>query len=675
MQTRNAGLRRYMYEHMIARTINRTSELTKTPILVSQGRRLRDLMEERLNEQGRSFNDGDLPVADALGAIQSVMQENVPGYKPLFQPADTSSKGYKALYEEFTSIVGLKGSAGAAGPRLPISPYDPRWGSRRTVKQAGTSILYVLDGDIAAYADGKPSNIEKVTTSELTLYRLTDEGKAKEAGRALSLDDVSGLTELMGRMSTAEYNEVRQWVLDGARNPETGRYNARQFMSTDALARSRAVLDMLAEEGIPYTIEKDLRPGQIRARLTGTNMTVRLTDTRDKEQWVGRVYDNGATLYFSTTARRDNKQVAYVPTVDEVCDLVRVALGRPVERKDGKGLVGRVGERQTSKGKTVQESYLSTGTLTSAYKDMPGMNGEQIVIRRQMKERSASSRFFADTPEGREQASGFITSAVHSARQNVIEQLDVDGLIQQLRDHEDAAREGTYIPMLSGDPDLAAVGRAYWDVLRGAETTLLKPEATRAEYAEATGLLDDMDQESDLSGVHDMLAGSVAYTGTPEERVRAHLRDLLDTQIGIDEPIDSDDFVFDPVRVARYMTSEHGQWRNNDDLVAAMRSVGMPQEKIVGESFYSNTFRDRLITFDESTALPMETVEDEFTQSMLEVVSDTLESCAVTPGSIRVDANGVVELQLTNRAKTAKKPHKVFSERFIIIYLSCLVLA
>ena len=73
MQTRNAGLRRYMYEHMIARTINRTSELTKTPILVSQGRRLRDLMEERLNEQGRSFNDGDLPVADALGAIQSVM--------------------------------------------------------------------------------------------------------------------------------------------------------------------------------------------------------------------------------------------------------------------------------------------------------------------------------------------------------------------------------------------------------------------------------------------------------------------------------------------------------------------------------------------------------------------------------------------------------------------------
>ena len=118
-------------------------------------------MEERLNEQGRSFNDGDLPVTDALNAIQSVMQENVPGYKPLFQPADTSSKGYKALYEEFRNMVGLNGSAGAAGPRLPISPYDPRWGSRRTVKQAGTSILYVLDGDIAAYETVSRATLRK----------------------------------------------------------------------------------------------------------------------------------------------------------------------------------------------------------------------------------------------------------------------------------------------------------------------------------------------------------------------------------------------------------------------------------------------------------------------------------------------------------------------------------
>lgn len=644
MQTRNAGLRRYMYEYMIARTINRTSELTKTPILVSQGRRLRDLMEERLQEQGASLSDGGLPVSQALGAIQAVMREHVPGYIDLFRPEDTSSKGYTSLYADFASMIGIKGSAGPAGPRLPISPYDPRWGTRRTVKQAGSTILYVLDEDIMQLADGKASNLERVTSQYLNLYRLTDDGKAKEVGRALSLDDVSGLTELMGRMTTKEYNDVRQWVLDGARNPQTGRYNAQGFMSAEALARSRAVLDMLAEEGIPYTVEKDLRPGQIRARLTGTNMTVRLTDTRDKEQWVGRVYDNGATLYFSSTMRSwDNRQVEYVPTTDEVCDLVRVALGRPVQRKDGKGLVGQVGTRTLVNGKTVQESYLSNNMLTSAYKDMPDMPGEQVVIRRYTKERTAPSRFFAPTPEGRDQAVAFINQAVSTARENVAAQLDIDYLIAQFHKHEEEAREGTYIPVLSGDPDLVLVRRAYWDVLRGAETTLLRPEATREEYMMATEILDEMDEASDLSGIHDMLAGSVAYTGSPEDKVRAHLHDLLDVQIGVAESVDSENFVFDPVRVARYMTSEYGQWRNNDDLVAAMRGAGVTKEQITGESFYSDAFRDRLIEFDETTALSADLVEDDFTRSMLQTVTQSLESCAVIPGSVRIDANGVVE--------------------------------
>ena len=171
MQTRNAGLRRYMYEYMIARTINRTSELIGSPILVSQGRHLRDLMEAKLNENGRSFNDGDLGVPEALDAIQSVMSENVPGYKPLFQPADTSSKGYKALYKDFTATIGLSGSAGVAGPRLPISPYDPRWGTRRNVKQAGSSILYILDDDIVAFADGKPGEGHVLGTQALSSHR------------------------------------------------------------------------------------------------------------------------------------------------------------------------------------------------------------------------------------------------------------------------------------------------------------------------------------------------------------------------------------------------------------------------------------------------------------------------------------------------------------------------
>ncbi len=82
--TRNAGPGAGMYEHMIARANQSNSRLRRL-ILVSQGRRLRDL--SLASSMNRSFfNDGDLPAADALNAIQSVMQENVPGYKP-FVPA------------------------------------------------------------------------------------------------------------------------------------------------------------------------------------------------------------------------------------------------------------------------------------------------------------------------------------------------------------------------------------------------------------------------------------------------------------------------------------------------------------------------------------------------------------------------------------------------------------
>lgn len=641
MQLAQSGLRRYMYEFIVARTINDTSDSLDQSILVSQGRRLRDLMEERLREKGTSFDDPRLSIPDALGAIQSVMQDEVEGYEDIFTPADHTSRAYRMMFAQFSNGVGIKqGAREVTGEgRLPISPYDPRWAQRYAVKQAGSSIPYVSVKDIDTYAGGLPANLDKVRNPELMISLRTGEDQSTELGSAYSLDDVSGMTELMGRMSTQDYQKVRSWVIDGAYDPKTGRMSTDRFMSPEAIARSRAILDMMAEEGIPYTVEPDLQPGQIRARLTGTNMTVRLTDTRDKERWVGRVYDNGATIYFSSTARgSDRKQMDYIPTTDEVCDLIRVGLGRPVERKDGKGLVGHVNSRQVrGRNATTQDSYFSNNMMTSVYKDMPGMPGEKVVIRRYTKDRSASSQYFTKDETGAQRARAFLEDSIASARNNVQAQLNIDGLIQQFNEHADEAREGTYVPDFPGDPDLAGVAEAYWDVLRGAETTLLKPEATREEYAAATEVLDGMDEGSDLDGIHDMLAGSVAYTGSPEEKIRAHQADLLEVQFG-----NSVDTGFDPVRVGRYMSSEYGQWRNNDDLVAAMRAAGVRKEQILGDSFYSDSFRDRLIEFDESTAVPAEFVDDEFIRSMLDTVRESLEACAVTPGSIKVDHYGVV---------------------------------
>lgn len=653
MQKQNSGLRSYMYEYFIYRTITRTGELTGRPILVSQGKHLRHLIGERLRAQGTSIDDPGLQVSQALEAIQGVMNDEVPGYQDLFRPPTTQSKGYRALLGEFTAMTGLSaqgGSTGPSGPRLPVSPFDPRWSGRRTVKLAGSKQLYILDGELETLAGGRAADAHRVVSDQLHLYSLDEDERAVDVGQALTLDDVSGLSELMGRMTSRDYSNIRQWVLDASRDPVSGTYDPSRFMTHEAVSRARAVLDHLAESGVPYTIEKDRRPGQIKARITGTTIDVRLTEVRSNEHWVGRVYDNGQSLYYSTTRKEPgtNRFTHYTPTQDEVIKLVDLAMGRQVDRADGKGVVGAVSQSQTTRWDPrgqqyqqtrTQESYLSGRIMTAVYKDLPGDDGAKVVVRRDLTNRSSQARFFAATPEGVAQATGFIDSAVASARENVRQSLDVEGLVRALQEHPDEAREGTWMPELSGDQDLALVQRAYWDVLRGAQTTLLRPDASREEYSASTAVMRDMDESSDLDGVHDMLAGSVAYTGTPQEKVEAHLEGLLDNQIGSAVPGGA----FDPVRVARYMTSEHGQWRNNDDLVAAMRRAGTDPSRLTGSSFYSDVFRDRLIRFDKSSMRMIDQVTDPFTQQMLETVRESLETCAVTPGHIAIDANGVIE--------------------------------
>ena len=212
MQKQNSGLRSYMYEYFIYRTIIRTGELTGRPILVSQGKHLRHLIGERLRAQGTSIEDPGLQVSQALEAIQGVMNDEVPGYQDLFRPPTTQSKGYRALLGEFIAMTGLSaqgGSTGPSGPRLPVSPFDPRWSGRRTVKLVGSKQLYILDGELEILAGGRAADVHRVVSDQLHLYSLDEDERAVDAGQALTLDDVSGLSELMGRMTSRDYSNIR----------------------------------------------------------------------------------------------------------------------------------------------------------------------------------------------------------------------------------------------------------------------------------------------------------------------------------------------------------------------------------------------------------------------------------------------------------------------------------
>lgn len=679
MKRKSPGMPRYLFESIFHQTVQRAQETTGKVITVSAARALRSKLDEHLAAEGVSMSDPNLGISPVLRSIEATMSEGVVGYEPVFVEKSPQDPAYREMSNRFTDMVGFTHKAdgevvqpeiGPLGPRLPISPYDPRWAVRSTVKAAGSSVLYVADHDVETLAGGEVDRLDSVKGPELALYRPSqDETSLVEAGDALTIDDVSGMTELMGRMSPREYNAVRSHVIAAGRLP-SGQLDFNRYMSTEALGRATAILDELRAQGVGYQIKPDRYDGQIKAEIDGTRISVRLTEPREQEAFVGRVYDDGVSTYYSTNQKVPGSQrtQAYVPSARESVDLMRFAQGQPVLRSDGEGYVGERGTHKEgawsrSGGQNlrrvmvdVPDAYF-TGDKSSMnlVGDLLGEDGRAVAegakffIRRSAAARSPQSAWFGAPEKGEE----FLEEAVTSARANLTVALDLDGLFEEFQEHAEAAEAGEHFFETSGDVEVAAIQRAYWDVLRGAQTTLLRPGATEDEYNDKVGVIGELTMDDDSrKATHDMLVAELAYTGTPEQKVRDHAKDLLDEMIGTYEPrevtaVGGERRVqrFNPAQVSERMTSEFGQWRNQADLVAALRITEVEGDHLVGEGFYTRTIKDRLVKFDPATAEEPGQVQDPFVESMMVVAMETLERNGCEVLDMSVDANGIIHYE------------------------------
>ena len=571
---------------------------------------------------------------------------------------------------------------GPAGPRLPISPYDPRWAVRSTVKRAGSELRYAMDNEIEQFAGNNVSRLPQIDNEELRLYTVDAAGTAADAGQALTLDDVSGLTELMGRMSEQEYRNVRDWAIEGARTP-SGALNASRFMSEKALGRATAILDELREQGVPYAVKRDRNQGQVKVEIEGTKMSVRLMDVRDNEQFVGRVYDDGVTTYYSTNVKTEGSQktLAYTPSNAEAVALLRIAQGKPVERFDGQGLVGERGTHLESEWDRirarrvqveVQDTYYNTSDRASMavvgdlkVNGVAPEPGAKVMVRRSAKSRTATARYFVDASSGE----NYLREAVGTARENLNDAFEVDRLVAEHAEHAEQAAAGEWFPEFSGDAEVAAIQRSYWDVLRGAQTTLLRAGASEEEYQEKVGVIGEFQVGPDeAANIHDMLVRDLAYVGSAEQKVRDHAADVVDELIGFydqHEVVLADGEIvtrrFDPVRVANYMSSMSGTWRNNADIVAALRATGLDGDELMGSSFYATAVKDRLIRFNEGVAVPPSEHEDPFIRQMGEVVRSAIERNGGELESLLVDDQGIVSWS-ANRFNRTGDPDAVSGE-------------
>lgn len=646
------GLRRYFYEYLHYRAVEQARNQTGQVIPISQAKAIRARVDEILGQRGTALADPRLGVTDCLTAIDQAFAEKVSGYEPQFGDHPPQNERYQQSQREFTRATGVGAQADPKSARLPISPYDPDWSERATVKRAGTALVYLPDETIARVAGGEVETLADPRRENMVLWRFDDEGKPFEAGRAMTNDDAAGLTALTDKMSQQEYDQVREWVIDGGRDPQTNRVDRNRFMSQRAVARSAALLEELKAQGVSYEVMRDREPGQIKAKIAGTGMEIRLTDTRQEEYAGARIYDNGTVLRYSTNYRVPGGMAVYSPSPAEAVQLLRFAQGHRIERTDLPGhAAGETGttHQERGRGRTLvdvpdsyhvdRESMFVVGDYVALGESGP-RPGSKVMLRRDAKNRSLPT-FFVDA----EPAEAYAKAAVESARENLQAALGVEGLIA--RAEAELKRTGGDLdaiepPEYSADSEVAAIQRSYWDVLTGAHSDLLRPGATEEMYQKRLEEIGELRAD----GVPEM--GNLVYGGTAVEKVRQHAEDVPFELIGTweAEPHDVDgewvDQRFDPDRVARYMTSPTGQWSNLDNLASALRRCGISPDEIMGSTFQTTRFKDRLVRFNAERSMPIADHESAFMRHIGATVRESIERNAATVSEILVDEQGVI---------------------------------
>ncbi|WP_030895960.1 hypothetical protein [Streptomyces sp. NRRL F-5053] len=650
------GLRRYFYEYLYFKAVEQARHQTGAIIPISQAKAIRSRIDALLEQHGTALADPRLPVRPCLRAIDQALGESVQGYEP------STDRHFDERQREFAQATGIGAQADPKSMRLPISPYDPRWSGRASVKRAGTEMVYLPDETIERVAGGEVEAIASARYGNIKLWRIDEHGNAFEAGRAMTYEDASGLTALMDKMSAREYEQVRDWVIDGGRDPRTGKIVRSRFMSHRAVARSAAILDELKAQGMPYEITRDREPGQIKAKLAGTGMEIRLTDTKQEEYAGARVYDNGTVIRYSTNHQTGKGVAIPSPGPAQAVTLLRFALGQRIERMDHPGTaVGEIGgthpEAVRGRGRVaVPDAYHGDRESMFVVADYALPEGEthgaKVMLRREAKNRSMPTFFVEAEP-----AETYLKAAVESARENMRAALGAEQLIT----HAEAELQRTggvtdelRPPEYSADAEISAIQHSYWDVLTGVRSDLLRPGATEEMYQARLDEIGELRTDG-LTGL-----GNLVYGGSAADKVRAHAEDVPFELVGTWETalheVDTEwvEQRFDPSRVAKYMTSPTGQWSNLDNLAAAARRAGIPPQELMGSSFQTTRFKDRIVQFDARSARPIASHGSAFMRRIGETVRESLERNAASVSEILIDEQGVIAWRGEKLRKSGK---------------------
>lgn len=595
------------------------------------------------------------------------------GEKP-FQTHDEIQNAFTDTFGEFKAMTGFDSNQKDSNGEynlykehgfLPISPYDPRFANLGSVITWGSQ----LDG-VSVENNREASDMSTVRGAMITPLahdlhlddRFGDYVAYFPANSTLySVDDYSGLSRLRPWMTDAEYKRVRDHVNEAV---DMEHITPEQMVAYSRMADKAAyILRGLRAEGYTYKISPESELGQIKATVDGTRLNIRLTDVPKNADYVGRTYDGGVQGYFNASRRNADNKYSYDSTPQEALDLVNFALGRPVSTRGytnnwNVGLDGQATRMIARKNVNTHIAYHSNGNFSALYKPLFDQNGKPDPFNNVVKMYfNAKSKTNSTTPmiDGNA-ANEYLQDSVESARKNFAKRIDAQRLIDESKAVDKAVADGDstdphvadgYTPDMDNDPLINSIQQDIWDVLRtkdneDGKAVLLKPGKTQDELSEFLAKNPD--------GVDPKQLADYQYdvNMTPDDMAKMYADDSVNYFVGqFDQG--EDGTRFDPNNVVNYQTSSYGIYRNKDDMVKALRLAKIPADQLKGTDDSLENIKNNMISFDNSTAQEMRTLQTPFMQTMYNTIRNSLSQNGLTfdDSDIKIDKNGIVQYKGT----------------------------
>lgn len=404
-------------------------------------------------------------------------------------------------------------------------------------------------------------------------------------------NNVRGLKHVLGAyLSRSDLDKAKNMI------------NPNQKYSGEHVEKSVELLRHLRSHGYDFSVIENDFDNQLNIRLdTGNRVEVRVVDTDENQQYIGRVYDT-YNMYYHYVQNTRNSQNTFDHSVEGVISIVDFVEGRRT---------GNIVKTASSDNTQVR------------FDDIHRNRGHWLVAKPSDKygiDDRYDSLVFVDN----ESAENYIKDSIRTAKANVARGFNIED-VHTLVDYESIIDEDT-------DNFTEFMERQFDRVLSADPIIRKAQEQAIREVAE--------------SGVE-----------SSDERLEILERNL-------DEIIGDYDNGFNPSLVLDYMDSS-GRSSERDAMLTAIRQVEYDLDKIKGNEFGVNQIKERLVKYDESTGRTIDEVEHPTLKKALETVHETLDESGFRAVDkekgydIKIDDNGVIrweaERKLSGRGDNWQK--------------------